>query len=859
MKRKLILAAIPLIFLGMAAINISRGFLCPVKEVKPETRESGKGPSEPADWFYLMRSTPGEPFDYAAYRSAMLQCINGIRNRSGFPGSNGDWVLEGPLNINGRVNCIEVHPQNSQVFFIGSASGGIYKTSDGGNSWVPVFRDFPYLAVGDIAINPQDPQIIYAGTGDPNISGYPFIGAGIFKSSDGGNNWTYSGLANTFITSRICINPKHPDTLYAATMGLPFVRDNNRGLYKSTDGGMSWTQVLFLSNQAGIIDLVMDPQHPDTLYAAGWDRIRNNQESTVSGSAAKIYKTLDGGQTWTMLTSGLPLTDMSRIGLWMSSLNSQVLFASYVDPMMNLQGIYKTTNGGQNWSSIGTAALPPDVMGGFGWYFGQIRTNPSDDNDIFLLGVDLWRTQDGGLTWNMAAPSWDQYIVHADKHDLQFVSSTGFLLATDGGVYKTQNNAVSWQDADATPTTQFYRVNYNPHEPGTYYGGAQDNGTLGGGSVTPAAWMRYLGGDGFQPLFDPLLPDLRYYETQNGSLYYDDGFSIEDFTYGIDFNDRRSWDMPVIMSTHDHERLYTGTYRVYRIPDAPYGSWSAISGDLTDGVIYGDRYHVITTVAESPANPSLLYAGTSDANVWRTTNGGSSWTNITSGLPNQYVTHLLASPDDVQTLYVAHSGYKSNDFIPHLHRSDNQGSAWTDISANLPPLGVNNIEVMPGTQGDIIFAATDGGVYVSIDAGNAWQRLGANMPPVAVYDIVYDTLTSKLIAGTYGCGIYSYSLDSLFDYYSSTTNVKNNQLTDNALHIFPNPAGDYICYFFDKNLTSPKKLTIFGLNGSHIHTESLGGNNQKTMDVSFLPKGIYILVVYDNNNRIKGKEKFVKL
>jgi photosystem II stability/assembly factor-like uncharacterized protein len=497
-------------------------------------------------------------------------------------------------------------------------------------------------------------------------------------------------------------------------------------------------------------------------------------------------------------------------------------------------------------------------MGGFGWYFGQVRTNPSNDNDIFLLGVDLWRTTDGGSTWNMAAPSWDQYIVHADKHDLQFLSSTSFLLAADGGLYKTTDNAVNWTDADMTPSTQFYRVNYNPHEPGVYYGGAQDNGTLGGSDTQLSSWIRYLGGDGFQPVFDPIDPNIRYYETQNGSLYYDDGFSIEDFTWGIDPADRRSWDMPLIMSNFYNTRMYTGTYRVYKNVGAPYDIWTPISPDVTDGVIYGDRYHVITTVEESAANQNILYAGTSDANVWRSLDGGSNWSNVTTGLPNYYVTHIKASPSSGGTVYVAQSGYKSNDYIPHIHKSTNNGTTWSDISGDLPALAINNLEIPEGYNDNIIFAATDGGVYVTIDGGTAWHRLGADMPPVAVYDIVYDTAMHTLIAGTYGRAIQSYNLDSLFQYYNTSTTTENKVLVDRSLQIYPNPASSEVCYFFAKNLTSPKKYIIFGLDGVQYTAELLVNSGSQCIDISSLPAGVYFLVFYDNKNRISAQGKFIK-
>ncbi len=838
---------------GILSLMIVSAVLFHYSAKLPENKESNNGPY---DGFALQRTQPGEKFDLAAYKHALQLASN--ETKSLVPGTNAAWTLEGPSNINGRINCIAVHPQNNQIIFTGSASGGVFKSVDGGISYTSVFDEFSYLAVGEITFDPQNPNTMYVGTGDPNISSFPFIGNGVYKSVDAGNTWNYLGLGNTYIISDICVHPKCPDTIYASSMGLPFVRDNNRGLYKSTDGGLTWTQLLFISNQAGIIELIMDPVCPDTLYAAGWDRIRNNTESLVTGTAAKIYRTTDGGQNWTVLTNGLPSGAMSRIGMCMSGQNHNTLFASYVSPLQELQGVYKSVDAGSTWTTVNTASLPTNVMGSFGWYFGQIRVNPANDNDLFILGVDLWRTTDGGTNWSMATPSWDQYIVHADKHDMLFLSPTSFLLAADGGLYKSIDNGLNWTDADVTPTTQFYRVTVNPHLAGEYYGGAQDNGTLGGSAAQLNNWTRYLGGDGFQPLFDPYDPSLRYYETQNGGLYYDDGLGGGDFTIGIDPADRRSWDMPVIMSRSDNQRMYTGTYRVYRIPDAPYGSWIPISNDLTDGVIYGDRFHVITTVEESPLNSSVLYAGTSDANVWYSPNAGSSWVNITGTLPQQYVTHVLASPTYANTVYVSHSGYKSNDFLPHIHKSVNNGSSWTDISSNLPPLAINNIVVPEGFNDALMFVATDGGVYASINNGGQWTRLGCNMPMVAVYDIEYDTLMHKLVAGTYGRAIQTYDLDSLVQQLTTSTDEINLSEGSESYHVFPNPATDFLMIESSQFLTANVVIKILDIEGKTYSCPFNTTRNSIRLDLSGIPKGVMFFQLTDEKKHTIATGKFIK-
>ena len=706
----------------------------------------------------MMRSYPDREFDYKGYEQAMAQA----KQAAGAERSSAAWVLEGPENIGGRVNVIAVHPQDDDIVFAGCAAGGIFKTTDGGSSWVPVFDNELSLSIGSIVFDPANPNIMYAGTGDPNISGYPFIGNGIYKSTNGGNTWTHLGLTNQRIISKIIVDPTNSNTIYAATMGLPFVRDNNRGLYKSTDGGLTWNNILFISDSAGVIDLLMNPSNPQVLYAAGWNRIRTNQESLIYGPAAKIYKTTNGGQTWNVLTGGLPQVDMSRIGLAMSGTNPNVVFAVYVDTTLELGGIYKTTDAGTTWNPIPISGLPPGILGGFGWYFGKIFVNPANDNQIYIAGIEMHVTFNSGSSWQQATPPWWTYEVHADQHDMVFLNSNTLMIANDGGIYKTTNAGGNWTDFDNIPNTQFYRVTASPHQPGEFTGGAQDNGTTRGNYFNISNWPRIFGGDGFQALYNPADPWEMWVEVQDGDIYVsiDGGSSFIPANDGIDPADRRNWDTPIIMSSGNSSVLYTGTYRVYKNSGGPFPFWSPVSGDLTDGIIFEDRFHNISTIAESPVNNSFLYAGTSDANVWRSLNGGGNWTNVTSTLPNRYVTSIKASTVSASTVYVTHSGYKYNDTIPHVHKSTDNGSTWSNVSGDLPFAAVNDILPFPGND-NILFVATDAGVYFTENAGVNWSRVGNNMPVIPVYDIEYDAGVQKLIAGTHARSIMTISTDTL--------------------------------------------------------------------------------------------------
>jgi hypothetical protein len=323
--------------------------------------------------------------------------------------------------------------------------------------------------------------------------------------------------------STIPYDPQNPTTIYAALMGLPFERNNDRGLYKSTDEGATWEQVLFLSDEVGITDLKINYDNPNIIYAAGWHRIRNNQESVISGELSRVYKSVDGGANWETLTNGLPDGNLCRIGLEMSVNDPNVVWALVVGTNFEAQGIYKTEDGGASWVNLlPDPQLLAGTLGGFGWYFGKIRVNPFNESEISILGVDLHTSYDNGESWQMTTPPWWMYEVHADKHDMVYLDGETVVLATDGGLYRTDDHFTTWYDIDNIPNTQFYRIALNPFQTGFYTGGAQDNGTTTGNIGTLNEWTRDFGGDGFQAVFDPVVPERRYMETQNGNHYVDD-------------------------------------------------------------------------------------------------------------------------------------------------------------------------------------------------------------------------------------------------------------------------------------------------------------------------------------------------
>jgi photosystem II stability/assembly factor-like uncharacterized protein len=818
-----------------------------------EKRDTGLRPFET---FYAMRDYPVFRPDVDAYIQALAAARRqsvAARPRGGNDGLQAAWTLQGPANIGARINTIAVDPTNQNIIYLGFSGGGVWKTIDGGQNWAPVFDDQNLLSIGHIVIDPNDPQQVYVGTGDPNISGYPFIGDGLYKSNDGGGSWQLLGLTEQRIVSKIVVQNNR---VLAGTMGLPFERNNSRGLYQKAHNATTWQSSLFISDETGIIDLVASKTNPNLLYAAAWDRIRNNQESVVAGENARIWKSIDGGSTWTALEGGLPMGRQSRIGLAIDPTNDAHVLATYANEELRFGGLFETFDGGENWQENAANGLNYNFQSNFAWYFGKVRINPYNNQDIWILGVYSFRSLDGGQTWFSAA-DWQQG-VHADHHDLVFLSATHFLLGTDGGLYRSTDNATTWARADNVPATQFYRVAHNPHQPEWYYGGAQDNGTVAGNAGMLNDWQHLFGGDGFQAVFHPSDPNILYYETQNGYIYGStDGGNFDLAIEGIDENDRRHWDAPYLLSHHDENVMFTGTYRLYK----GYGHlpfWEPITEDLTDGIVFGRNFHTISTIDESPLVPDLLYVGTNDGNVWRIQPNSQSSVSISAGLPDRYISSVRPSPNMPERVFVSQTGYRNNDFTPHLYRSDDMGNAWTPISGNLPNLAINDIQLLPGHQDSIIFVATDGGVYATLDGGTQWERLGTGMPLVPVYHLDINLAQKTLIAGSHARSIMTYPLDSLRIGENSSTFTPGG-LAGAKLTVHPTMAATQTILTIE-NLKSSQSAEVFlsDMNGRILWQEQVKGFGQHRfpVDVESFAPGVY-LVFARSNGKVWATKKIV--
>ncbi len=809
---------------------------------------------KPFEEFYLLRNYPNLEGGAEGYLQAMEMNKSMAGQRGDAPqGFDTPWINKGPNNVGGRVNTLVRHPSDSNMLFSGLTAGGIFKSINGGVSWYPVFDDQPALSISFIRIHPTDPSIIYAGTGDPNISSYVFLGQGLFRSNDYGESWTYVGLKDAGILSNLVIHPTHPDTLYVGSMGIPMRRGDERGLYRSYDGGKNWEKVLYLSDEAGITDVMIAPDNPMVIFACGWHRIRNQAESIVNGNLSRLYRSMDGGDSWSVVQNGLPNESLSRSGLAWSQ---GQIFVLFVGSNQNLKGVYRSSDLGNTWIQVSTDentnGLPSDALGGFGWYFGKIAVNPNNANDLFILGVDLWRSTNGGLEWVKSTPNWWVYSVHADKHDLSFHPDGRLDLATDGGAYTSSDGGVTWADLDNFPASQFYRIALNPHDQSQLSGGLQDNGTVAGWN-DPFNWERIYGADGFQPRFHPVYSDVNYAEYQGGSLVVttNSGKDWDDFTEGVDPSDRVGWDAPYFISSHPPYPMYHGTNRVYRNMDHFSAAWLPISGRLTDTVkVYHPGTHVITSMGESPLEPGIVLAGTGDGHLWITQNDGQNWTDITTGLPERYVTDCEGSPNSVQRIFVSHSGYRYNEFVSHFHRSDNAGQTWIDISGDLPPLGINTFVLIPGTGDSILFVGTDAGVFGTIDGGNAWYKLGTGMPDVPVYDMVYQESTQTLVIGTHARSMYTLSLIEVLKPINTAIQLFPSNGVDWRLQ--SNPVRSQLTLLTqNRPSTSPFILSLVNLQGKLILERTVqfntGFSSKVDIDLPQMATGLYYLRIQDGS------------
>ena len=772
---------------------------------------------------------------------------------------SGPWTEEGPGNIGGRFNCLEKDPTDPDIIYAGAANGGIFKTTNGGTTWNPIFDDLAYLAIGEIKVDPSNSNRIWVGTGDRNFGGGSHIGNGVYLSTDGGDTWTQMGLEETGIITEIHIDPIDPDRIYVGTLGNPYEKTNDRGVYRTTDGGLGWTQVQFVSDSSGVCDMALDPSNPDIVYACFFNRINQPFNPKVSGPDSEIWKTINGGTTWVQLAGGLPLVSNSRVGIEIVPSTPNELYAIYVDEFtLNPLDVYHTVNGGTTWTPLdvygGFDPLDTECMGGFGWYFGQIHVNPYDENELTIQGVEQWYSPDAGTSWYMNVPDWWTYDVHADKHDILYLDANSYIIATDGGLYRTDSDGGSWTDIENIAVSQFYHVCVNPLVDGLYGGGCQDNGSMSGNATVFNNWERLFGGDGFRQKWMELEPDGAFFEVQTGNLYHNNDFTtgLTDLSPTITFPDRVNWDMPYKLNEQTTD-LFVGTSFVSIMQGTPFGFYTQISADLTKvatGTYVGDPdRHTITEIEQDMIDDGYIYAGTTDGKVWR--GEGSdvtwSWTDITGTLPDRYVTTLRASPDNEGTIYVGFSGYTINDYTAYLFKSTDYGDTWTDIGTDLPPMAVMDICVVPNYDDQYLLAAIDGGVYFSYDGGTGWNYLGVGMPACSISELDLDIPNKKLIAGTYSRSMWSYDISWMDSLGGTTPGASIAATNETQLQTYPNPVTDLL-YF--RGLESDI-VTVYDQGGRQISQEKvMDFGNYQQINLSNLNAGAYIIIADKKRKKI---------
>lgn len=761
----------------------------------------------------------------------------------------------GPAIMSGRVVDIDVNPNQPTEFYVAYASGGLWYTNNNGTSFTPVADNAPTQNMGDIAVDWNN-GTIWIGTGESNSSRSSYSGIGMLKSTDKGKTWVNAGLSDSHHTGRIVINKNNPDEVIVGAIGHLYTPNNERGIFKTFDGGKTWKNVLFINENTGIIDISASPTNPNILYAASWERGRKAWDFDGDGENSAIYKSSDAGSTWTKLTdekSGFPTgSGIGRIGL--ATFNDAIVYALLdnqnrrpevkkeegdglkkddfkemgVDEFLKLEDeklntylkdndfekkytsesvkslvkkgkikpsdlktyledanfvllnsevigaeVYKSEDGGKTWKKTHEKYLD-DVYSSYGYYFGIMAVNTSNENKIYIGGVPLLKSDDSGKTFT----SMDQENLHSD-HQALWVNPklNGHVInGNDGGVNITYDDGKNWIKNNDPAVGQFYYINVDNQKPYNVYGGLQDNGVWFGSSSykTSKRWeasgdypyKSIGGGDGMQVQIDNRDHNIVYAGSQFGYYYRvnlktKERISIHPMHELGDSPYRYNWQAPILLSKHNQDILYMGANKLLRSMNKGE-TFEAISGDLTTGGKKGNvPYGTITAISESPFQFGYIYVGSDDGYVNVTTNSGGSWTRISDKLPQElWVSRIIASQHEKERVYVALNGYRNDDFKPYLFLSENSGSTWKSISGNLPNSPVNVIKEDPNEQA-ILYAGTDIGVYVSFDKGENWQPFSNGLPKVAVHDLVIQPEAKDLVIGTHGRSIYKANIATI--------------------------------------------------------------------------------------------------
>jgi photosystem II stability/assembly factor-like uncharacterized protein len=733
----------------------------------------------------------------------------------------------GPATTSGRIADFAVEAANPSHYFVAVASGGVWKTTNGGTTFTPAFDKEGAYSIGCVAIDPSNPNTVWVGTGENNSQRSVSWGDGVYRSDDGGKNWTNVGLKHSEHIGKILIDPRDPRVVYVAAQGPLWAPGGDRGLYKTTDGGKTWAAVLTISENTGVTDVAFDPRNPDLLYAASYQRRRHVWTLIDGGPESAIYKSTDAGKTWRKLERGLPKdVDLGRIGLAVSPADPDVVYA-IIEAADDKGGVFRSTDRGETWEKRS------DYMSTSGQYYNELFCDPKKVDRVYSMDTWLHVTEDGGKTFTRVG----EKTKHVDNHAMWIdpADTDHLMVGCDGGLYETYDRGATWDFKENLPVTQFYRVDIDEALPFyNVYGGTQDNFSLGGPSrtlsvsgITNADWFVTTGGDGFVSRIDPKDSNIVYAESQYGGLVRYDRRSGEEIDIRPqegkgDAPYRFNWDSPLIVSPHSHTRLYFAANKLFRSDDRG-DTWRVISGDLSRGIDRNtlkvmDRvwpvdavaknastsfYGNATTISESPLVEGLLYVGTDDGLVHVSEDGGSNWRKIETfpGVPAMtYVSRLEASRHNADVVFAAFDNHKNADFKPYLLESRDRGRTWHSIAGDLPEGEVVYAVAEDTKVPDLLFAGCEFGVFFSLDRGGHWIQLKGGMPTIAVRDIAIQRRENDLVLATFGRGFY------ILDDYTPLRGLTRAVLEQPAV-LFP--VKDALAYI----QSSPLGLTGQGFHG----------------------------------------------
>lgn len=690
----------------------------------------------------------------------------------------------GPAVMSGRIANMDVDPKNKSVIYIASASGGVWKSTSGGVNWRPIFDTMDSASIGDVKVSRADSNIVWVGAGESNNRNSSAWGFGMYKSTDAGETWKKVGLEETQQIARIVTHPKDPKKIWAAVIGPLWGASEHRGVYMTEDGGETWKKVLYVDEKTGAIDIVIDPKNPNILFAGMYERMRFPWTFYSGGPNGGVFRSKDGGKTWTKLTKGLPTGSTGRIGLTIYPKNPKIVYAIIeaergTQPEQNQNGVYRSDDGGDSWKKMGTHTTRP-------FYYHEIMVDPNDDTHLYSLSTQLMESTDSGLTWRPVRIS-----IHVDFHAIWIDpdNSQHFWVGNDGGAAETWDGGRTWRWANGIVVAQFYAIGFDMANPYHVYGGLQDNGSWGGPSRTRVQrgignfhWYRVAGGDGFHVQVDPVENTTVYAESQGGAIVRFDKKTGQSRSIrprppqGETY--RFNWSSPIVLSPHNPRTVWFGGNKLFKSVDRG-DNWQVVSPDLTTndpkkqepmGGLTPERtgaetHCTIITISESPVRPDVVWVGTDDGLVHVTKNGGVEWTSVTANLvdvpANTWCSRVEASRYSLERCYATFDGHRSNDMKPYVLMTDDFGKTWKNITNNLPANGSVYVIKEDPMNPDLLYVGTEFGLFVSFNRGETWTQWKTNFPTVAVHDLAIHPREREIVVGTHGRGIYIAPVEAL--------------------------------------------------------------------------------------------------